>query len=87
MTCKHCNKSEKIRDKLGRCQRCMNQLMVLSLLSWGAWWLFFSDQPKSINAIALLMAASAFSGLLMIHWIMKWLILPRRSKRKRSSTR
>ncbi|MEF1226386.1 DUF3624 domain-containing protein [Vibrio fortis] len=50
MTCKHCNKSEKIRDKLGRCQRCMNQLTILSILSWGTWWLFFSDQPKSINA-------------------------------------
>ncbi|WP_081090533.1 DUF3624 domain-containing protein [Vibrio splendidus] len=82
MTCIHCNKSEKIRNKLGRCQRCMNQLMVLSILSWGAWWLFFREDPKTINAIALMMAAFAFSSLLSLHWIMKFVVLPLRNKKR-----
>ncbi|MFA0154879.1 MULTISPECIES: DUF3624 domain-containing protein [Vibrio] len=82
MTCIHCNKSEKIRNKLGRCQRCMNQLMVLSILSWGVWWLFFREAPKTINAIALMMAAFAFSGLLSLHWIMKFVVLPLRNKKR-----
>ncbi|WP_065679732.1 DUF3624 domain-containing protein [Vibrio atlanticus] len=82
MTCIHCNKSEKIRNKLGRCQRCMNQLMVLSILSWGAWWFFFKEDPKTINAIALMMAAFAFSGLLWLHWIMKFFVLPLRNKKR-----
>ena len=54
----------------------MNQLMVLSILSWGTWWLFFREDPKTINAIALMMAAFAFSGLLSLHWIMKFVVLP-----------
>jgi len=82
MTCINCNKSEKIRNKLGRCQRCMNQLMVLSILSWGAWWLFFKEDPKTINAIALMMAAFAFSGLLSLHGIMKFVVLPLRNKKR-----
>ncbi|HAS27230.1 MAG TPA: DUF3624 domain-containing protein [Vibrio sp.] len=82
MTCIHCNKSEKIRNKLGRCQRCMNQLMVLSILSWGAWWLFFKEDPKTINTIALMMAAFAFSGLLSLHGIMKFVVLPLRNKKR-----
>ncbi|MBY7732884.1 DUF3624 domain-containing protein [Vibrio splendidus] len=82
MTCVHCNKNEKIFNKLGRCQRCMNQLMVLSLVSWGSWWLFFREDPKTINAIALMMAALAFSSLLSLHWIMKFLVLPLRNKKR-----
>ncbi|MBO7912388.1 DUF3624 domain-containing protein [Vibrio splendidus] len=82
MTCIHCNKSEKIRNKLGRCQRCMNQLMVLSILSWGAWWVFFKEDPKTINAIALMMAAFAFSSLLSLHGIMKFVVLPLRNKKR-----
>ncbi|MEZ8862805.1 DUF3624 domain-containing protein [Vibrio sp. 10N.247.311.51] len=82
MTCIHCNKSEKIRNKLGRCQRCMNQLMVLSILSWGVWWLFFREDPKTINAIALMMAAFAFSGSLSLHWVMKFVVLPLRNKKR-----
>ncbi|WP_122055130.1 DUF3624 domain-containing protein [Vibrio sp. Evd11] len=82
MTCVHCNKNEKIFNKLGRCQRCMNQLMVLSLVSWGAWWLFFREDPKTINAISLVMAALAFSSLLSLHWIMKFVVLPLRKKKR-----
>ncbi|MEZ8879679.1 DUF3624 domain-containing protein [Vibrio lentus] len=82
MTCVHCNKNEKIFNKLGRCQRCMNQLMVLSLVSWGAWWLFFREDPKTINAIALMMAALTFSSLLSLHWIMKFVVLPLRKKKR-----
>ncbi|MCF7504665.1 DUF3624 domain-containing protein [Vibrio sp. L3-7] len=81
MTCIHCNKSEKIRNKLGRCQRCMNQLTLLSIASWGAWWIFFKDDPKAINSIALMMAACAFSGLLSLHWIMKFVVLPLRNNK------
>ncbi|WP_050649580.1 DUF3624 domain-containing protein [Vibrio coralliirubri] len=82
MTCIHCNKSEKIRNKLGRCQRCMNQLMLLSILSWGSWWLFFKEDPKTINAIALMMAAFAFSGWLSLHWVMKLVVLPLKGKKR-----
>ncbi|MCK8087671.1 DUF3624 domain-containing protein [Vibrio sp. 1CM8B] len=82
MTCIHCNKSEKIRNKLGRCQRCMNKLMVLSILSWGVWWLFFREDPKTINAIALMMAAFAFTGLLSLHWVMKFVVLPLKGKKR-----
>ncbi|EAP93509.1 hypothetical protein V12B01_00245 [Vibrio splendidus 12B01] len=60
----------------------MNQLMVLSILSWGAWWLFFKEDPKTINAIALMMAAFAFSGLLSLHGIMKFVVLPLRNKKR-----
>ncbi|MGO2160564.1 MAG: DUF3624 domain-containing protein [Vibrio toranzoniae] len=82
MTCVHCNKNEKTFNKLGRCQRCMNQLMMLSIISWGAWWLFFREDPKTINAIALMMAACAFSGLLSLHWFMKFVVLPSRNKKR-----
>ncbi|MFA0143433.1 DUF3624 domain-containing protein [Vibrio kanaloae] len=82
MTCVHCNKNEKIFNKLGRCQRCMNQLMVLSIISWGTWWLFFREDPKTINAIALMMAACVFSGLLSLHWFMKFVVLPLRNKKR-----
>ncbi|MFA0070682.1 DUF3624 family protein [Vibrio breoganii] len=56
--------------------------MVLSILSWGVWWLFFKEAPKTINAIALMMAAFAFSGLLSLHWIMKFVVLPLRNKKR-----
>ncbi|MFA0301512.1 DUF3624 family protein [Vibrio sp. 10N.222.46.B3] len=56
--------------------------MVLSILSWGAWWLFFKEDPKTINAIALMMAAFTFSGLLWLHWIMKFFVLPLREKKR-----
>ncbi|CDT17850.1 conserved hypothetical protein [Vibrio coralliirubri] len=60
----------------------MNQLLVLSILSWGSWWLFFKEDPKTINAIALMMAAFAFSGLLSLHWIMKFMVLPLKGKKR-----
>ncbi|MCW1889466.1 DUF3624 family protein [Vibrio chagasii] len=47
----------------------------------GVWWLFFREDPKpSTHDRALIMAAFAFSGLLSLHWIMKFVVLPLRNK-------
>ncbi|MCZ8486744.1 DUF3624 family protein [Vibrio lentus] len=56
--------------------------MVLSLMVGSM--VYFPEDPKTINAIALMMAALAFSSLLSLHWIMKFVVLP---LRKRSVSR
>ncbi|MCW0468668.1 DUF3624 domain-containing protein [Vibrio chagasii] len=47
----------------------MNQLTVLSILSWGVWWLFFREDPKNHQRHRFDNGAFAFSGLLSLHWI------------------
>jgi hypothetical protein len=54
----------------------MNQLAVLSPLSWGVWWLVFSDTPKEMGSITLLFAAVAFTLLLAAHLLVKWIVIP-----------
>ncbi|WP_394249214.1 DUF3624 domain-containing protein [Vibrio profundi] len=87
MTCPHCNKENKLSQKLGRCHRCMIQLTVLSIVGWGIWWVVFRDSSKSINSITLIMANSAFNGLLTLHLLMKFIFLPLRSRGKTPSNR
>lgn len=64
--------------KIGRCQRCMNQLTVLSVLCWIIWWFTCRDTPRTIESITLLMAAFACNSLLLLHAWMKFVILPLR---------
>ncbi|MDD8057855.1 DUF3624 domain-containing protein [Shewanella metallivivens] len=66
MACEQCTDSI-FRQKIGRCQRCMVQLTVLSILTWPIWWRFFVDQPKTVESIALLFFAISFTGLLCLH--------------------
>ena len=69
MGCRSCNKTNAVRQKLGRCRRCMLQLALLSITSWGAWLHFCLPNPKTVNSITLLFAATAFSSLLLAHWV------------------
>ncbi|EDL67536.1 conserved hypothetical protein [Vibrio campbellii HY01] len=62
MACRSC-KEHWFWKKIGRCQRCMDQLTVLSVLCWIVWWFAFKDDPQSIESIALILPI-AFNGLL-----------------------
>ncbi|ASK54345.1 hypothetical protein CGT95_03845 [Vibrio metoecus] len=66
--------------KIGRCQRCMDQLTVLSVLAWIVWFWGFKDDPTSIESITLIFAGFAFNGLLFLHLWMKYVILPWRKR-------
>ncbi|WP_117235975.1 DUF3624 domain-containing protein [Vibrio maerlii] len=73
MSCPYCQ-SNWFWKKIGRCKRCMIQLFVLSVLGWGSWWLLFADNPKSVEAVALLLLSVACNSLLALHLIkMVWL--------------
>ncbi|MCL1097369.1 DUF3624 domain-containing protein [Shewanella gelidii] len=66
MACDACF-STVFKQKIGRCKRCMVQLTLLSAVSWPLWyWLYFED-IRSVESIALLFFAFAFSGLLLLH--------------------
>ena len=69
MGCRSCKKTNTFRQKLGRCRRCMCQLALLSTLCWGAWGYFYLPTPKVVGSITLLFAATAFSSLLLAHWV------------------
>ncbi len=81
MACKNCE-AHWFWKKIGRCTRCMKQLTVLSLISWIVWWLGFREQPKSIESVALLFAAFAFNGLLLLHLWFRFILLPLQNKRR-----
>ncbi|MCS6097813.1 DUF3624 domain-containing protein [Shewanella baltica] len=68
MSCDDC-KTEIFRQKIGRCKRCMWQLMALSVIGWPLWWWLYYDAPRDVNSIALLFFCSAFTGLLALHLI------------------
>ncbi|MGR5261045.1 DUF3624 domain-containing protein [Vibrio astriarenae] len=80
MSCQNCQQHW-FWKKIGRCQRCMDQLTVLSVACWGLWWFFFRDVPKSIESITLMMAGFAFNVLLALHLLMKFIVLPMRGKK------
>ncbi|WP_264874383.1 DUF3624 domain-containing protein [Vibrio agarivorans] len=80
MSCQNCQQHWSWK-KIGRCQRCMDQLTVLSVACWGLWWFFFRDDPKSIESITLMMAGFAFNVLLVLHLLMKFIVLPMRGKK------
>ncbi|MCK6263175.1 DUF3624 domain-containing protein [Vibrio sp. ZSDE26] len=76
MTCKTCDKSGWFWKKIGRCKRCMDQLTSLSVLCGVVWWFTCRDTPLSIESIALIMAGFAFNGLLFLHLLMKFIVIP-----------
>ncbi|WP_087020246.1 DUF3624 domain-containing protein [Thaumasiovibrio subtropicus] len=69
MSCRFCDHLL-IKEKLGRCHRCMKQLVVLAILSWSWWGWGYSATPFSVESIALLFFAGAFSLLLSAHMVM-----------------
>ncbi|MDC0610119.1 DUF3624 domain-containing protein [Vibrio sp.] len=75
MGCQTCS-SHWFWKKIGRCVRCMIQLSILSLLFWPVWIFWGSHQPKSIGSITLLLFGAACHGLLLLHLLMKFIILP-----------
>ena len=81
MTCKYCEDNW-FWKKIGRCQRCMDQLTVLSVLCWGVWWFVFRDEPKSVESIALIFAGFAFNGLLFLHLWFKFVVFPWQKRKK-----
>ncbi|KII81546.1 DUF3624 domain-containing protein [Vibrio renipiscarius] len=84
MSCSTCQQSW-FWQKIGRCMRCVYQLVGLSMLSAAIWWLAFRHNPKSIESIALLTAIFAFSGLLTLHLWMRWFVLPLQSRKRKES--
>ncbi|WP_070970649.1 DUF3624 domain-containing protein [Vibrio sonorensis] len=66
--------------KIGRCQRCMDQLTVLSVACWVVWFIWFQEDPTSIESIALIVGGFLFNGLLFLHLWMKFVILPWRAR-------
>lgn len=69
MGCPHCHQAQAFRRKLGRCRRCIGQLILLSLLSWSAWLYYYLPTPTRVESITLLFAATAFSLLLLAHGV------------------
>ncbi|PSU33025.1 DUF3624 domain-containing protein [Photobacterium lutimaris] len=66
MRCQACTRSV-FWQKLGRCQRCIHQLSVLSPLSWIVWAIFYRHQPTTLDAITALVVASSMTLLLLAH--------------------
>ncbi|MCL1038555.1 DUF3624 domain-containing protein [Shewanella submarina] len=70
MPCNSCNDNI-FKRKLGRCRACMLQLTLLSIIGWPLWLYLYADSPTQVNAIALGLFCCAFSGLLMVHLMVK----------------
>ncbi|MGF1680975.1 DUF3624 domain-containing protein [Photobacterium minamisatsumaniensis] len=66
MSCHTCT-SSRIKQKLGRCRRCVIQLLLFVPASWGAWWYFYRTTPTTVESLTLLCAAGIFSLLLCLH--------------------
>ncbi|ELM6622043.1 DUF3624 domain-containing protein [Vibrio fluvialis] len=79
MACNDCRENW-FWKKIGRCQRCMDQLTTLSVLCWVVWYFAFNDDPRSIQSIALIVAGFVFNALLFLHLWMKYVILPWRKR-------
>ncbi|WP_375752308.1 DUF3624 domain-containing protein [Vibrio sp. HN007] len=79
MACKYC-KENWFWKKIGRCQRCMDQLTVLSVLCWIVWWFGFRDNMFSVESIALIFAGFAFNGLLFLHLWFRFVVIPYRRR-------
>ncbi|MCG7584632.1 DUF3624 domain-containing protein [Photobacterium sp. OFAV2-7] len=76
MGCRSCQTAQVFKQKLGRCRQCMIQLSLLNVICWGAWYYFYLPTPTVVESITLLFAATAFSLLLLAHWVvalMLWL--------------
>lgn len=79
MACHDCRENW-FWKKIGRCQRCIDQLTTLSVVCWVVWYFAFRDDPRSIQSIALIAAGFAFNTLLFLHLWMKFVILPWRQR-------
>jgi hypothetical protein len=79
MSCKYC-KENWFWKKIGRCQRCMDQLTVLSVVCWIAWWFLFRDNPATVESVALIFAGFAFNGLLFLHLLYRFIVIPYRRR-------
>jgi len=62
--------------KIGRCRRCMIQLTILCLLFWPLWFYWGKTDPKSIQSITLVFFGILCHGLLLMHFWMKFIIIP-----------
>lgn len=80
MGCQTCS-SNWFWKKIGRCTRCMIQLTVLCLLFWPAWFWWGIKAPKSIESITLIFFGIACHGLLLLHLVMKFIIIPFKQSR------
>lgn len=79
MSCQTCS-SHWFWKKIGRCNRCMIQLTVLCLLFWPTWFWWGKEEPKSIESITLIFFGLACHGLLLLHLLMKFVIIPFQTK-------
>ncbi|MEI8632218.1 DUF3624 domain-containing protein [Vibrio sp. PP-XX7] len=79
MACNDCD-SHWFWKKIGRCQRCINQLIILCLLFWGVWISWGIHHSSQVESIALLCFGVAFHLLLSMHLWVKFFtrILPKR---------
>ncbi|WP_284191786.1 DUF3624 domain-containing protein [Vibrio zhanjiangensis] len=83
MPCQYCNEHW-FWKKVGRCQRCMKQLICLSIFSWLAWWYAGASNPKSIESVTILVAGFGFHALLFLHLWMRFVVFPWRRKKIKS---
>ncbi|MGL5291482.1 MAG: DUF3624 family protein [Vibrionaceae bacterium] len=68
MSCQPCDLAKNsIKEKLGRCQRCLWQLVILQLILWPMLLTKFYDTPRSIEAIIIYFALAASAILLLLH--------------------
>ena len=79
MTCQSCQ-THWFWKKIGRCQRCIDQLTVLSVGCWIVWWFIGKPNPLGIQSIALIFAAFTCNGLLFLHLCVRYLLLPWQKK-------
>ncbi|WP_104400108.1 DUF3624 domain-containing protein [Vibrio penaeicida] len=82
MPCRTCQENW-FWKKIGRCQRCMDQLTVLSVVCWVIWWFILKESPNSIQSVTLIFAGFAFNGLLAMHLWMRFVIFPWQARNKK----
>ncbi|MDF2155685.1 DUF3624 domain-containing protein [Vibrio sp. CAU 1672] len=72
--------------KLGRCQRCLDQLTVLSVVTWIIWWFGFKSDPTGVESIALMVAGFAFNVLLFLHLWIRYVVFPWQKRQMKDKT-
>ncbi|MFW7526504.1 DUF3624 domain-containing protein [Vibrio ostreicida] len=83
MTCNDCKNHYGFWKKIGRCQRCITQLIILSMSSWILWWLLFRNDLRSIESITLIMTGVVLNGLLLLHLWMRFVVQPWKQSKHR----
>ncbi|MGL4735458.1 MAG: DUF3624 family protein [Enterovibrio sp.] len=70
MSCQPCDLvKSSVKEKLGRCKRCLWQLASLQLILWLMWFAKFDEAPRSIEAIIIYFALAASALLLLLHML------------------